>query len=154
LSSNADTYFWDFGHNGVTSNDFNPFYTYPDVPARYAVWLTTENNYGCIDSTVQFIDVVIEPIYYIPNVFTPDGDAFNNVFQPVFTSGFDPYSYKLLIFNRWGELLFESNNAEIGWDGTYGGKMVQDGVYLYKITFRDLYSDKRYDVQGHLSLLR
>ena len=59
-----------------------------------------------------------------------------------------------MIFNRWGEVVFESNNAAVGWDGTYGGQLVQDGVYVYKIQFRDLYSDKRYDLTGHLSLIR
>jgi len=51
-------------------------------------------------------------------------------------------------------VVFESNNAAVGWDGTYGGQLVQDGVYVYKIQFRDLYSDKRYDLTGHLSLIR
>jgi PKD repeat protein len=100
LSVNADTYFWDFDHNNATSAATNPSYTYPETPGQYNVWLVAENDFGCVDSTNQMIAVIVEPIYYVPNAFTPDGDAFNNVFLPVFTSGFDPFSYKLLIFNR------------------------------------------------------
>lgn len=59
-----------------------------------------------------------------------------------------------LILNSWSQVLFESNNAAVGWDGTYGGKLTQDGVYIYQISFRDLYSDKRHEVKGHVSLVR
>lgn len=154
LSTNADRYFWTFGHNNAFSNVANPSYTYPDLPAQYPVWLIAENDFGCIDSTIRYIDVIIAPVYYIPNTFTPDGDQFNNTFQPVFSSGFDPFNYQLLIFDRWGEVLFESRNANVGWDGTYGGQLMQDGVYIYQVVFRDLYSDKRYEVKGHVSLIR
>jgi gliding motility-associated-like protein len=98
--------------------------------------------------------VILEPTYYVPNTFTPDGDKFNNTFLPVFTSGFDPYDYKLLIFNRWGEVLFESNNAAVGWDGTYGGQMMQDGVYIYQIEFKEEFTDYRHVLRGHVNLLR
>jgi gliding motility-associated-like protein len=72
----------------------------------------------------------------------------------VFTSGFDPYDYKLLIFDRWGEVLFESNNASVGWDGTYGGQMMQDGVYIYQIEFKEEFTDNRHVLRGHVNLLR
>jgi len=91
----------------------------------------------------------------VPNVFTPDGDQFNETFQPVFTSGYDPYDYHLMIFNRWGELIFESYNADIGWDGTYGtGGLVQDGVYVWKINFKESMTDKKHEVYGHVSVLK
>jgi len=59
-----------------------------------------------------------------------------------------------LIFNRWGELIFESHNKEVGWDGTYLGKFVQDGVYVWKINIKMEYTDKRKEYYGHVTILR
>jgi gliding motility-associated-like protein len=92
----------------------------------------------------------------VPNAFTPDGDAFNQTFIPVFSSGCAPYdkNYHLMIFNRWGELLFESYDYQVGWDGTYGGQLVQDGVYVWKIIVKRTGVDKRETLVGHVTLIR
>ncbi len=154
LSENASNYLWNFGLALSETNWLNPKFTYPDTNGTYTIWLYATNEFGCIDSTARQIQVNIEPIYYIPNAFTPDGDLHNNVFLPVFTSGFDPYQYKLLIFNRWGEVLFESRNAQVGWDGTYGGNLMQDDVYLYTIEYKSLTSGETHRIQGHVNLLK
>jgi gliding motility-associated-like protein len=155
LTTNSNAQFWDFGHNGATSSAFSPSHTYPAEKSDFfTVWLYATNEFGCIDSVSQQVQVVIEPIYYIPNTFTPDGNKFNNSFLPIFTSGFDKNNYNLLIFNRWGELLFETNNASVGWDGTYGGQLAPDGVYIYHVTFREEFNDKVHVVRGHVNLLR
>src|SRR5690554_8199582 len=81
-----------------------------------------------------------ELLFYIPNTFTPDNDNFNETFKPVFTSGIDLQSYTLYIFNRWGELVFESHNTEVGWDGSYGAESnttVKSGTYLWKVIFKE-----------------
>ena len=95
-------------------------------------------------------------IFYVPNGFTPDGDEYNNVFFPIFYSGYDPYNFELLIFDRWGELIFESHNVLEGWDGSYGmkGRKAQDGTYIWKITFKNALNDKRRKVVGHVNLIR
>ena len=79
-----------------------------------------------------------ELLYYVPNSFTPDGDGVNDTFLPTFTSGYDPYDYSLLIFNRWGQIVFESHDATKGWNATMGvdGEIVQDGTYTWKIEFK------------------
>lgn len=112
------------------------------------------NAFGCVDSSLFSIEVREGLIYYVPNAFTPDGDEFNNVFQPVFSSGFDPSNFSLQIFNRWGELIFESYDHQTGWDGTYHGKPAQGGTYTWTITFKDLYVDKRYELVGMVTLMR
>ncbi|MGB1508085.1 MAG: gliding motility-associated C-terminal domain-containing protein, partial [Crocinitomicaceae bacterium] len=84
----------------------------------------------------------------------PDGDEFNQIFQPVFTSGFDPYDFNLKIYNRWGQLVFESNDNNQGWDGTYGGELVQDGLYTWKIEFKSISNDERFIHTGHVNLLK
>jgi len=75
-------------------------------------------------------------------------------FKPVFTAGYDPYDFHLLLFNRWGQIIFESYNADIGWDGTYNGKTSQDGTYTWAIDFKTNSSDERIAVIGHLNLIR
>jgi gliding motility-associated-like protein len=90
----------------------------------------------------------------VPNAFTPDNDEFNQTFKPIFTSGFDPMDYTLLIFDRWGELIFESHNHDVGWDGKFQGNFVQDGVYVWRIEFKETMTDKRHKVFGHVSILR
>lgn len=93
-------------------------------------------------------------IYYVPNAFTPDDDGYNHVFQPIFTSGFSPYKYHLWIYNRWGEVVFESLDHTMPWDGTYGGVLCPQGVYTWKIDFGVEETDKRYRLTGHVSLLK
>jgi gliding motility-associated-like protein len=95
-----------------------------------------------------------ELIFYVPNAFTPNGSGPNEVFKPVFYSGYDPYDYTLLIFNRWGEVVFESRNTEVGWDGTYGGLPVQDGVYIWKLTVGEIENARRIEKIGHVTLIR
>ena len=90
----------------------------------------------------------------MPNTFTPDGDKFNQEFKPVFTSGFDPFDFEMQIFNRWGELVFQTNDHNIGWDGSYQNKLSKEGVYMYKLQFRDKVTDNKTTKQGTVNLLR
>lgn len=116
----------------------------------------TQTNGICEDIeyfTVQ-VNYCDELVYYVPNSFTPDGDNHNNTFQPVFTSGFDPFDFHLTIFNRWGEIIFESYDASKGWNGYYGGIRCQDGVYTWKIEFGKPGIDDREVIVGHVVLIR
>jgi len=156
-STFADWYSWDFGDvSGQVSNE-NPSHEFPSNQSNtnYTVNLVAGNNLNCTD-TAQ-INIIVQDIilFYVPNVFTPDGDEFNELFQPVFVSGFDPYDFHLMIFNRWGELVFESYNAAVGWNGTYAdGPLVEDGVYIWKIDFRETMSDKRHEYYGQVTVLK
>lgn len=156
-SIDGDYYEWDFGDETALNNETDPIHNYGDIPSQYEITLLVTNNGGlCRDSTVGFLVVNDIILYYVPNVFTPDFDEFNQTFKPIFTSGFDPFDYHLQIYNRWGELIFESFNAAVGWDGTYpkDGKLCQDGVYVWKINFKESMSDKKHLVEGHVTLLR
>jgi len=94
--------------------------------------------------------------YYVPNSFTPNGDGLNNTFQPVFESGYEPTQYSLLIFNRWGQVMFESYNADYGWNGRLqnNGDIVQDGVYPWVITFTDIISQTERTINGFVVLVK
>jgi gliding motility-associated-like protein len=153
-SVNGDIYSWTFDALGG-SNETNPSFTFPDEGNKdYLVQLVVSTNEGCRDTAYAIINIADRIVFYVPNSFTPDGDKFNETFTPVFTSGFDPMDYNLILFNRWGEIIFESNNAKVGWDGTYGGKPVKDGTYVWKIEFKETMSDKRHIHTGHVNLLR
>jgi gliding motility-associated-like protein len=114
-------------------------------------------NDGC-PSLPQSYTVIVtkceDPIYWIPNAFTPDGDDYNQSFKPIFTSGVDPYDYHLMIFNRWGELLFESYDMTKGWNGKYGGIQCQDGIYTWKVEFKVLKNDEHIMKVGHVVIVK
>lgn len=153
-SQNASTYNWNFGDGG-TSSATNPAHTYPESdPGSYVIELIATSPFGCTDTAYATVVVEEELIYYVPNTFTPDDDEFNQTFFPVFTSGFDPYDFNMLIFDRWGEVIFETNNAEIGWDGTYHGRIVKEGTYTWKIEFKTSKNDARKIAVGHVNILR
>jgi len=84
------------------------------------------------------------------------GDDFNEVFLPVFSSGFDPSDYTLYIFNRWGDLIFESHDPKVGWKGTFGaeGNLVQDDTYTWKIIYKHKNDKKKNVVVGHVNVLK
>lgn len=130
LSSGGITYDWTFG-DGNYSNLTHPNNTYDD-PDTYVITLITTNSIGCKDTISKPITISPEHYLYVPNAFTPDGNQHNNVF---FASTVNIKELNVRIFNRWGEVLFESNDVHFIWDGTYGGVLVQDGTYVYKISY-------------------
>jgi gliding motility-associated-like protein len=154
-SVGATSYVWNFGDGG-SSNDEAPTHLFEVENEGTTVVLYAYSNLGCVDTAAFFIGFDPGLVYYIPNSFTPDGDQFNQTFLPIFTSGIDPYNYQLLIYNRWGEVIFESLNPEFGWDGTFGmqGNPAQNGTYTYLITIKVPSIDKRQTIKGHVNLIR
>jgi len=152
----ATEYVWIFGDNSADSQLENPTHFFPPIGnLGYTIMLIADNNSGCPDTAYAYISIEDVLIFYVPNVFTPDGDDYNQTFFPVFTSGYDPYDYHLTIFDRWGEIIFESFNAEIGWDGTYSNNgLVQDGVYVWQLEFGETMTDKKHIRRGHVTVLK
>jgi gliding motility-associated-like protein len=154
-SVGATNYVWNFGDGG-SSNDEAPTHLFEVESEGTTVTLYAYSNLGCVDTAAFFIGFDPGLVYYIPNSFTPDADQFNQTFLPIFTSGIDPYNYQLLIYNRWGEVIFESLNPEFGWDGTFGqqGNQCPVGTYTYMITVKLPSVDERKTITGHLNLIR
>ena len=156
-STNASTYSWNFG-DGASSTAENPTHNFPEESSNsYQVQMWAYSPvYGCVDSTSLTIDVKEILLFYVPNTFTPDDDSHNPTFQPVFHSGYDPYDFELLIFNRWGQIIFESHDVNVGWNGSYGDDItiVADGTYSWKIEFKTLDTDERKTVNGLVNLIR
>jgi gliding motility-associated-like protein len=94
-------------------------------------------------------------VYYTPNTFTPDADEFNNEFKPVFSQNKNVGSYHFLIYNRWGELIFESYDLKYGWDGTYHLQMSQDDTYTWELIYADIVcgTGKKH-IYGHVNLIK
>jgi gliding motility-associated-like protein len=162
-------YHWDFGdgdtisgapsgtvpagtNGGSTTGTFNnPEHTYSDT-GTFTVTLTITNQFGCTDQVSYTVTVEGDYILFTPNGFTPDGDGINDVFFPQ-GIGIDPERYELLIFNRWGELIFESYNPNNGWDGQYKGQKAKQDVYVWKVKAFD-HKGQQHDYIGHITLLR
>jgi len=154
-SVGAEIYSWSFG-DGNTSTDTNPIHLYGNTSNGSYIVLTATSVLGCTDTYELAIEYLEEEIFYIPNSFTPDGDNYNQTFQPIFTTGFDPYNFEMYIYNRWGEMIFESHDASVGWDGSYSNlaRPVQNGVYSFKIIYKNPRIDERKIVTGHVTLIR
>jgi gliding motility-associated-like protein len=112
---------------------------------------------GCVSNpqqTVITVELCPNEIFYIPNAFTPNGDERNNTFKPVITSGVDIFNYSFYIYNRWGQVIWESYNPNMGWDGTFNSVMCQDGTYTWKLKFKTPKTDEIKQFEGSLLLMR
>jgi gliding motility-associated-like protein len=112
---------------------------------------------GCVSNPQSFIvtiDQCPNELIYIPNAFTPNGDERNNTFKPIITSGVDVFNYSFVIYNRWGEIIWESFNPSMGWDGTYNNIPCQDGTYTWKLRFKVVETDEIKEYMGNLTLMR
>ena len=155
-------YIWDFS-DGQNSEELNPtiFFTNSNLEGVTAT-LSAISDFGCVSTYSNFIsfsqiaaEVNIKGDVYIPNSFTPNSDERNQLFQPVFSDPTILDEFELVIVNRWGEQIFISFDFTVGWDGTSGGlgNPVQDGVYIYVLTYK-LKNSKRKKIVGHISHIR
>lgn len=134
LSQRANSWFWDFG-NGATSILENPTYTYPDT-GQFVVKQIVTHPSGCKDTLQQIIDIKPEVRYFLPNAFTPNGDGLNETYHGVgITAGATNFSFS--VWNRWGELIFQTDNPDEGWNGKKNntGADSPNGVYVVVVTF-------------------
>ena len=141
-SANASSWLWDFG-DGSSSTDQNPSHFYTQE-GEFMTTLKVGNN-GCYDEITQGPFVVIAPGTFIPNVFSPNGDGISDLYLTGYT-GDQPFS--IVIRDRWGNLMFSTENKLLGWDGTTNGNQAQEGVYFYVIRI----GQKTYN--GEITLVR
>lgn len=141
--------FYNFGDGG-TSTDCNPEYEYT-AGGIFEIVQTVTNSYGCTD--VAFGEVAVEGYtFYAPNAFTPDQDGINDVWKPVVTGA---SAYLIEVYNRWGEVIFTSNDPNEPWIGNVkgGDHYAQDGQYVYRVILNDLLG-LPHEFEGHVILLR
>jgi len=154
-SADAVVYNWFFEDaNPNVSSESDPSVMFPVGEVNdYLVTLIVYNEAGCRDSVSKEVKIVSDVILFAPNAFTPDGDKFNETWR-VYIDGIDVMDFDLFIFNRWGEVMWESHDINAEWNGTYGGKIVPEGLYIWTIRATDGVSDKKYEFNGHINVLR
>lgn len=152
LSTGAVSWIWSFGVDDSASVLQNPMYTFADTGV-YMIQLIVTNSYGCQDSITQPLVVQEDFAVFIPNTFTPNGDGLNDLFFPQ-GIGVDPDHYTMWIFDRWGNLIYQTSVWPGGWDGTVQGKgPCQIDTYVYKIATQDANKSKRVYI-GQVNLIR
>jgi gliding motility-associated-like protein len=149
------TYQWFFEEGyPATSTSTNVQVQFPDgETGAYDIRLITTSELGCVDTMDYELIVFPEVLIYAPNTFTPDGDEFNQNWR-VHMEGIDFYDFELLIFNRWGEVIWESHDISVPWDGTYNGKLLPPGTYTWTIRASDVLNDNKYTYNGHVNILK
>lgn len=162
MSTDASIYHWDFG-DGQTSTAFSPYHFYESL-GWHSVTLVANNEWNCPDTfrVDQAVKGNIDSRISFPNAFTPNtsgstggywsvDDMFSNdIFFPLY-KGVD--EFQMQIFNKWGELLFESTDVRQGWDGYYRGELCQQDVYVWRVKVKFLDGSELTD-SGDVTLLR
>ncbi len=151
LSTGTNFWNWNFGDTDTSSSIIPSPHTYADT-GTYTITLITSTLYNCIDTTSH--TVIIEPdfLFYIPNAFTPNDDGINDIFSG---KGIFIVNYEMSIFDRWGNLIFFSDDIAKGWDGkaNHGNEIAQGDVYIYSIKITDI-NKRKHLYKGIVTLVR
>lgn len=141
---------WDFG-DGNTSGSVEPINTY-NSPGDYIVTLIVKSNHGCLDTAKQKVTIEDEHTFYVPNAINANSMYDNSIFLPKH-HGVSQDNYFMAIYDRWGEVIFKTNNIKEGWDGKIADKYVPVGSYTYFINYQSI-SGNLYEVAGSVTVLR
>ncbi len=150
LSEDNTLNFW-LVNNSLVSTEVKPLIDLPSIIQNNDVCLVVENIHGCRDTSCIVIYVSNESLIYLPNAFIPDNDGLNDVFGPIASN---LRYFELQVYNRWGEMIFETTDLNKGWDGTHKGIDVQPGVYTYTLIYRFQGEQENKSVYGHVTLIR
>lgn len=150
-SEGASQYFYLFDDSTFFSEEKNPVHIYRTGGTLYPMQIAT-NEYGCDDTSYQ--KLIIEPFsIYFPNSFTPDGNEFNNQFNGIF--GLEVNAWELSIYNKWGEMVYQTDDPQFGWDGSSKGKNAQEGTYTFILRYVSCDKpDGWQSITGHVNLLK
>ncbi|MFV0592502.1 MAG: PKD domain-containing protein [Draconibacterium sp.] len=147
----ADSYLWDFGDSSMISEEVNPTHKY-NVIGDFNVRLEAINNFGCKDTLGRMVGVDFDR-FFPPNAFSPNAPRYEDREFRIYGDGIIEEGYRLMIFNRWGENVFESKSSAIGWDGTMNnGNDAPAGIYTWVLQYIDVKS-KKHTQQGNVTLL-
>lgn len=153
LSENATNYEWNF-YDEFQTTEVNPTYAFPsNEAASYLVCLRALNDVNCSNEKCEIIKIEGIPSVYVPNTFSPNGDQHNNTFFPV-VRDIEIDNYEFSIYNRWGELIFNSTNISAFWDGKYHNKDCPNGNYQWTLIYSEKDTGKRELLTGSILLQR
>jgi gliding motility-associated-like protein len=149
-SRGATGFVYDFG-DGSSSSNPNPIYNYRTAGV-FTIRQAVINQFGCTDTSYQIMNVQERTALYVPSAFTPNNDGDNDIFLPVFNS-VDSKRYNFKVFNRWGELLFETTDINEGWDGSHKGQKVPQGIYIWKVAYKEKEGFGVFNESGHVTIM-
>jgi gliding motility-associated-like protein len=152
-SINAISYYWQLTPDSFSTLT-NPIWNYTD-PGTYNIMLIATNQWGCADTTYNTVIVNPDVALYVPNAFSPgDDNGINDVFTP-YLSGTDVSSFKMEIYDRWGEQIYATQDITKGWNGrkNNSGELVQIDVYVWKIYYKND-ENKSVSKIGHVTILK
>jgi gliding motility-associated-like protein len=147
-SIGAVSYKWSFG-DGDTSSLVNPLHQF-NATGNYNTCLAAINEFGCIDTVCQNVPAIVLPLLDVPNAFSPNGDGKND---QVRVRGFGIGKMMFRIYNRWGQVVFETADPNQGWDGRFKGTPQPVDVYAYTLDVQFTDGTKK-TKQGDITLLR
>lgn len=140
--------FWEWNFNdGNYSNDQNTIHNYGNG-GNYTVILTVQDENGCIDTAINEVNIYLPP--NVPSGFSPNGDG-NNDYLYVYGGPYETLDFR--VYNNWGEVIFKTNDATVGWDGTYKGVEQPIGVYVWTVKATTSNGEK-HDISGDTSLIK
>ena len=148
LSVNATRYTWDFGDN-TTSGDVNPVHQF-SATGTYITCLTAYNASNCPAKVCKKVSAEVVPLIGVPSGFSPNGDGENDV---LYVRGAAIKTLDLRIYNRWGQLVFETKSKEKGWDGTFNGQPQPIEAYGF-VLLADFIDGTSKTLKGNITLLR
>lgn len=147
-SIGAVRYKWYFG-DGDTSDVANPVHQY-NATGTFEACMIAYNQYGCSDTTCAEVSAIVSPLVAVPNAFSPNGDGVNDI---LYVRGYAIMRMNFRIYNRWGQLVFQSNDQKQGWDGKFNGVLQPMDAYAYTLEIE--YSDgTKATKKGDITLLR
>lgn len=152
-SADVNYWYWSFGDgDSLDNNTESPTHTYPGDTASYMATLIVHNAGFCYDTVNHLILIGPEYSFYIPNAFTPDGDLINDTF---FGKGTGILEYQLMVFDRWGNFIFTTDDINEGWDGKANGgvDVSQQDVYVWKVSLTDIFK-KKHNYTGTVTIIR
>jgi gliding motility-associated-like protein len=181
-SNNVTSWVWDFGDNSpVDTSSLEPVHSYSAAATnnefyRYSICLTVKTKYGCSDTICKSVDLSPEFTFYIPNTFTPNDDATNDLF---YGKSQGVKEYNIWIFDRWGNQIWDCHHTgkNTDWDGPGGeglsssckwdgkpkkggvdmnggsGKVMEEDVYVWKVQLTDIFG-KHHTYVGHVNIIR
>ncbi len=152
LSTGAGFWNWNFGDLHTSAVADPPPHVYPPEIGTYVISLITSTQYGCKDTAYQTIFIDADFVFYIPNAFTPNDDGINDYF---FGTGIGIIKYEIVIFDRWGNMIFRGNDLNDKWDGRANGgqEAAQMDVYVWKVKLTDVFN-KEHKYIGKVTLVK
>lgn len=151
-SADVNYWAWDFGDGDSLVGTQNPIHQFPPMEATYTVTLTVQNAGSCPNSISKTVVVGPDFTFYIPNAFSPNDDQKNDVFG---ASGGGIQKFQLLVFDRWGNQIFSTDDITQTWDGKVKGKadVAQQDVFVWKVTITDVFK-KEHDFIGTVTIVK